>query len=324
MSAARKIYRAPLGLKAGDKGQVEAVIATFNVVDKDGDYTLPGAFTDGSEVLISAYGHSSWTGQPPVGKGVIRTTTRDARLHGQFFLDTQSGKEHFTVLRELGSKGHWSYGFDVLETGELTDELRKLGATRVLKRLDVFEVSPVLLGAGVDTRTVATKTCQTCGAAPGASCQCHHGDKTVLSDAERAAVDVGIAEHIARDVDLAADRPPGVKEIHRVYVEGADLDDEALAAACTDLGLSGLKIRYFDPESRPGVNGFFSRLFPAAIWISAKLRGPYRIRTIGHEAHHAASGDAPDEAAAAAYGLRLQTSDWSSWPTYVRPRIYDR
>src|SRR5207247_2620689 len=82
---------------------------------------------------------------------------KDARLVGKFFLDTAAGRDHFTVMRELGAKQEWSYGFDVLEKGEMTPELEQLGVARVLKKLKVHEVSPVLLGAGVDTRTVATK-----------------------------------------------------------------------------------------------------------------------------------------------------------------------
>ena len=34
--------------------------------------TLKGAFTTGQAVVVSAYGHGSWEGKLPVGKGVIR------------------------------------------------------------------------------------------------------------------------------------------------------------------------------------------------------------------------------------------------------------
>jgi len=144
-------------IKDAEKGEIEAVFATFNVKDKDRDWTLPGAFEEGAEVLISAYGHSSWSGELPVGKGVIKTTPTDARLVGKFFLDTQAGREHFTVIKELGANQQWSYGYDVLETGEVTPELEQMGVERVLQKLKVHETSPVLLGAGVDTRTVGTK-----------------------------------------------------------------------------------------------------------------------------------------------------------------------
>ncbi len=144
-------------IKDADKGHIEAVFATFNVKDKDADWTLPGAFEEGADVLIGAYGHRTWFGEPPVGKGVIKASETDARLVGQFFLDTFEGREHFAVIKNLGAKQQWSYGYDVKETGELTDELEQKGVRRVLKKLFVHEISPVLVGAGIGTRTVAAK-----------------------------------------------------------------------------------------------------------------------------------------------------------------------
>lgn len=141
-------------IKSADKGEVSAVFATFNVVDKDGDVTLPGAFTDGQEVLISAYQHGSWGGSLPVGKGVIRTTRTEAILDGKFFLETTAGRDTFNVLKQLGGKQEWSYGFDVLDAETGTFDGRDV---QFLKKMDVHEVSPVLIGAGVNTRTLAVK-----------------------------------------------------------------------------------------------------------------------------------------------------------------------
>jgi hypothetical protein len=146
-------------IKDADKGEIEAVFSTFNRIDADGDVTLPGAFEDGAEVVISAYGHSSWMGELPVGMGRIKQTDKDARLIGSFFLETTGGKEHFNVIKRLGTKQEWSYGYDVKGTGavdELPDELQS--AERVLTKLKVFEVSPVLVGAGVETRTERVKS----------------------------------------------------------------------------------------------------------------------------------------------------------------------
>lgn len=149
--------RLSVEIKNAEKGEIEAVIATFNVKDHDGDWTLPGAFEDGAEVRLSAYGHESWFGQLPVGKGVLKTTDTDARFVGHFFLDTDHGQQTFKTVKAMGSLQEYSYGFDVLERGEVTEELRQRGVFRVLKKLKVHEVSPVLLGAGIDTRTVSVK-----------------------------------------------------------------------------------------------------------------------------------------------------------------------
>lgn len=136
------------------KGEVEAVFATLNVIDSDGDVTLAGAFEDGAAVRISAYNHDSWKGALPVGKGIIREEGNQAILKGQFFLDTTSGRDTFEVVKQMGGLQEWSYGYDVLvgEPGVLDNQ-----RVQFLKLLKVHEVSPVILGAGVDTRTLAVK-----------------------------------------------------------------------------------------------------------------------------------------------------------------------
>jgi hypothetical protein len=143
-------------IKDAAKGDVSAVFSTFNVRDSDGDVTLPGAFEEGAPVVISSYNHTSWGGNRPVGKGKIRTTKSEAILDGRFFMDTVDGRETFEVVKGLAesSLGEWSYGFDIEEAESGTfdgDEVQ------FLKRLKVFEVSPVLRGAGINTRTLAVK-----------------------------------------------------------------------------------------------------------------------------------------------------------------------
>lgn len=141
-------------IKNADRGEVSAVFSTFNVVDSDGDVTLPGAFTDGEDVLISSYGHQSWSGALPVGKGTIRQTKSEAILDGQFFMDTTHGRDTFAVVKALGGAQQWSYGFDTVDSEPGKFDGRDV---TMLKRLKVHEVSPVLIGAGVNTRTLAVK-----------------------------------------------------------------------------------------------------------------------------------------------------------------------
>ncbi|MCF6376906.1 hypothetical protein L2K70_04760 [Nocardioides KLBMP 9356] len=141
-------------VKSADKGEVEAVFSTFNVIDKDGDVTLPGAIKDGAEVVVSAYGHQSHYGALPVGKGVIRTTETEAKAELKFFLNTTAGRETFEVVKELGPLGEWSYSLhDVIsKAGEINGQ-----RVNFLESIFVKEVSPVLIGAGVNTRTLVAK-----------------------------------------------------------------------------------------------------------------------------------------------------------------------
>lgn len=145
-------------VKDADQGLVTAVFSTFNVVDADGDVTLPGAFDDGAEWMISAYGHKSWEGVLPVGKGIVRATDTEAVLEGQFFMDTDEGRNHFYTVKGMGPQQEWSYGFDTLhppESGVFNG--RK---ANFLKKLFVHEVSPVFQGSGINTRTLALKSAE--------------------------------------------------------------------------------------------------------------------------------------------------------------------
>lgn len=150
-------------IKSADKGQVSAVFSTFGVIDSDGDVTESSAFTDGAEVLISSYQHTSWSGALPVGKGVIRTTKSEAILDGQFFMDTASGRETFSVIKALGGRQQWSYGFDIDDAAPGTMDGRDV---QYLRKLTVHEVSPVLVGAGVNTRTLEVKGRKAAGGGP--------------------------------------------------------------------------------------------------------------------------------------------------------------
>jgi HK97 family phage prohead protease len=143
------------GLLKADAGKVTVVFSTLGVVDHDGDVTLPGAFTDGQKVRISAYNHASWgPGGLPVGKGAIREDGNSAIFDGQFFTNTDAGRETFETVKAMGDLQEWSFGFDVLDGGPGTFQ----GDTvNFLRKLTVHEVSPVLLGAGIGTRTVSAK-----------------------------------------------------------------------------------------------------------------------------------------------------------------------
>lgn len=144
------------GLKITDESQglVEAVIATLDVIDSDGDVTLKGAVDDGAAVRISAYNHQSWKGALPVGRGTVHEIGSEIVLKGEFFLNTTDGRNTFETVKGLGDLGEWSYGFDTLEEERGQKDGRRVN---FLKKLKVHEASPVLLGAGVDTRTVAVK-----------------------------------------------------------------------------------------------------------------------------------------------------------------------
>lgn len=144
-------------VKDADKGTVAVVFATLGVKDLDGDVTVKGAFEDGAPVVISAYGHKSWDGKLPVGTGEIREVKNEAVMDGQFLLDTAAGADTFITVKALAEKGlgEWSYGYDAVKYSFGEHEGERV---RFLEQQKVHEVSPVLLGAGINTRTLAAKS----------------------------------------------------------------------------------------------------------------------------------------------------------------------
>ena len=149
----KKTYRSAIEVKEdGQPGEFRAVFSTFNVIDHDGDVTRQGAFKDGQAVRISYWGHR-WM-DLPVGRGEIHQDEEKAWVDGRFFLDTDAGKETYQTVKNLGELQEWSYGFDIDKASPGVFDGQDV---QFLEALTVYEVSPVMLGAGIGTRTEAIK-----------------------------------------------------------------------------------------------------------------------------------------------------------------------
>jgi HK97 family phage prohead protease len=145
----KKTFQGAIEIKEdGKPGEFRAVFSTFNVIDKDRDVTLPGAFKEGQKVRIAYWGHR-WQ-DLPVGRGEIHADEEKAWVDGRFFMDTEAGKETYLTVKNLDELQEWSYGYDILDASQGKFEDQNV---QFLRSLEVYEVSPVLLGAGVDTRT---------------------------------------------------------------------------------------------------------------------------------------------------------------------------
>lgn len=148
----KKTFTAPLELKAdGQPGEFKAVFSTLNVIDLDKDVTVPGAFQE-QDTIVEPWNHG-WT--LPAGKGSIKSNDAEAWIEGQFFMDTEVGRENYQTVKNLEALAEWSYTFDILEWGQGKFEGQEV---RFLRKLDVIGVSPVTRGAGIDTRTTAIKS----------------------------------------------------------------------------------------------------------------------------------------------------------------------
>lgn len=184
-------------IKDADKGEVEAIIATLGVVDKDEDIIRNDAVADGAKVTMSSYGHDAVWGARPAGKGKLSVEGNKLLFKGRMFLATTDGRDTFEVLKEMGADQEWSFGFRILGAEVPSDEEKKQGARRILTKLDCFEVSPVIVGAGIGTRTVGVKEAPT---PPDPAIE------VARLEAERAAAETARQLQAKARIDAAADR----------------------------------------------------------------------------------------------------------------------
>lgn len=142
--------------KAMEKGEGSAVIAELNVIDLDGDVTLPGAFGEQHVNVLPAHDFHS----PRLGKGVLKEDGDFAISEFKFNLDedAKTSKEWYSSLKFDMENGQplqeWSYGFEIVDSefGEFQGK-----QVRFLKSLKVHEISPVIRGAGIGTQTLSLK-----------------------------------------------------------------------------------------------------------------------------------------------------------------------
>ncbi len=235
-----KALRAPLTLKAdGEPGQVTAVFSTFDVVDSDNDIVLATALSNGQQVPMT-WAHR-W--EMPIGKGVILVQEKQAVFDGQFFLETEAGLEAYKTVKAMGTLQEWSWGFRVKEAGY---EQRGDQWIRVIKQAEVYEVSPVLVGAGVGTYTLGIKG---------------HSALADQADAVHAAV-VDLADRYKSLADLRAKEGRVLSEANRKRL-GSLL--EALRAVEAD-------IDELLTATDPGKGADALRLFVEFQQITARLR----------------------------------------------------
>lgn len=154
-----KIFKAD-NVEIGDKGHINFRFAKLGVVDHDGDIIMPGAFQAGKTVLLSSWNHGSWReggGSLPIGKGIISEQEGYAVFDGDFNLATATGRDHYETVKFNAGIQEYSFGFDILEKSSSVNPDTKQ-ENRILVKLDTFETSPVLLGAGIQTGTNSIKS----------------------------------------------------------------------------------------------------------------------------------------------------------------------
>lgn len=146
--------------KMDDAGRGLARLATLSAVDSDGDTYAGGAFgwKEGGEQwvpLLPAHDRSAM----PFGKARVYEDNGVALAELHLNLATSAGKDWQSALKFDLATGRpaqeWSYGFAPIDAAF---EQRGDDRVRILRKLDVHEVSPVVRGAGAGTGTLSIKS----------------------------------------------------------------------------------------------------------------------------------------------------------------------
>lgn len=151
-------------VKAKADGTVEARIATLGVKDRDKDVTLPGFF--GTQP-VSIVGSHDWS-DIMLGKGTVTDENGEfAHFKGKMNLDDpEAAALHSKLMFDMDHPPpliEWSYGFEILPGGSRKgdhdgEEVQFLGPKEDgTPGAKVWEVSPVMAGAGIDTGTLTAK-----------------------------------------------------------------------------------------------------------------------------------------------------------------------
>jgi HK97 family phage prohead protease len=139
-----------------EKGIIEAYVSIFNNVDLGGDKILPGAFAD-SLVKKLPKGVWSHNWDQPIAKSIeAREDEKGLYIKGQFNLETQRGKEAFSDIK-FGIIDEFSIGFRIQE---YSWEMEGEEEVRVIKKIKLYEWSPVLAGMNPDTELIGVKSDQ--------------------------------------------------------------------------------------------------------------------------------------------------------------------
>lgn len=133
-----------------DQGIVEAYVSIFNNIDLDGDIIKMGAFKESLKAkLPKGVWMHDWN--IPIAKTLkAEEHEKGLFIQAQFNLETQRGKEAYSDIK-FGIIDEFSIGFRVLDFE--WDE----ADNRVIKKVKLYEWSPVLAGANPDTELLDVK-----------------------------------------------------------------------------------------------------------------------------------------------------------------------
>lgn len=146
-----------------DSGSARLRIAQFDVIDKDNDVTIKGFFGTQPVTVLPAH---DW-GHVPLGKGSTLEDDQHAYADVKFNMDVPAARDwHSAIKFDLAhppSIQEYSYGYEVVEGGSHHGDFKGTEVRFLHAKEDgspganIREISPVVVGAGVNTGTVSAK-----------------------------------------------------------------------------------------------------------------------------------------------------------------------
>lgn len=146
-------------------GTFEALVAVFGNVDRGGDRLMPGAFRKtlgrkGRGLPPILWSHD-WN-QPPIGvTHSAEETEAGLVVKGELFVETNAlARDVHTAMLAKGGDGRaplreFSFGYEAVRAKDVTED----GATvRQLLEVELYEVSPTLVGMNPATQLLGVKT----------------------------------------------------------------------------------------------------------------------------------------------------------------------
>lgn len=158
-----KIKATPvLDSSGADQGIVEAYISVFGIRDSYGHVVIPGAFADdvaafnaGDKRLPVVWSHQRADLDAYVGD-VIGLVEDEIGLlvRMQFDLEQENEAKAYRLVKS-GRINQWSFGYLVVEGAWVETDT---DFYYELRKLELYEVGPTLVGANPETRTVSVKS----------------------------------------------------------------------------------------------------------------------------------------------------------------------
>jgi uncharacterized protein len=138
-----------------EHGTIEAYVSIFNNVDLGGDKILPGAFAESiaKKLPVGCWSHN-W--DEPIAKTLeAREDEKGLYIKAKLIKGVQRADEAYLLLKE-GVITEFSIGFRIQEYSWEKED-GKEDEIRVIRKIKLYEWSPVLAGMNPDTELIGVK-----------------------------------------------------------------------------------------------------------------------------------------------------------------------